>query len=112
VLAEVAQTVDQVLIINRGRLVVESSLDQLTARVGGSIRVRTPARGKLQEALRQQGIEATVVNEQGLLVHGVTSEKLGDLAFAAGVPIHELVAEGSSLEDVFLELTAEPETQS
>ncbi len=42
VLAEVAQTVDQVLIINRGRLVVESSLDQLTARVGGSIRVRTP----------------------------------------------------------------------
>ena len=35
VLAEVAQTVDQVLIINHGRLVVESSLEQLTARVGG-----------------------------------------------------------------------------
>ena len=48
------------------------------------------------------------MNEQALLVHGVTSEKLGDLAFAAGVPIHELVAEGSSLEDVFLELTTEP----
>ena len=105
VLAEVAQTVDQVLIINHGRLVVESSLDQLTARVGGSIRVRTPALGKLQEALRQEGIDATTVNDQGLLVHGVTSEKLGDLAFAAGVPIYELVAEGSSLEDVFLELT-------
>ena len=111
VLAEVAQTVDQVLIINHGRLVVESSLDQLTARVGGSIRVRTPARGKLQEALRQEGIEATTVNEQGLLVHGVTSEKLGDLAFAAGVPIYELVVEGSSLEDVFLELTTESEAQ-
>ena len=111
VLAEVAQTVDQVLIINRGRLVVESSLEQLTARVGGSIRVRTPALGKLQEALRREGIEATIVNEQGLLVHGVTSEKLGDLAFAAGVPIYELVVEGSSLEDVFLELTTEPEAQ-
>ena len=109
VLAEVAQTVDQVLIINHGRLVVESALDQLTARVGGSIRVRTPALGKLQEALRREAIEATTVNEQGLLVHGVTSEKLGDLAFAAGVPIYELVAEGSSLEDVFLELTTEPE---
>jgi ABC-2 type transport system ATP-binding protein len=108
VLAEVAQTVDQVLIINHGRLVVESSLDQLTARVGGSIRVRTPARGKLQEALRQEGIEATVVNDQGLLVHGVSSETLGDLAFAAGAPIYELVAEASSLEDVFLELTTEP----
>ena len=112
VLAEVAQTVDQVLIINHGRLVVESSLDQLTAHVGGSIRVRTPALGKLQEALRREGIDATSVNEQGLLVHGVTSEKLGDLAFAAGVPIYELVAEGSSLEDVFLELTTESEARA
>jgi ABC-2 type transport system ATP-binding protein len=111
VLAEVAQTVDQVLIINRGQLVVESSLEQLTARVGGSVRVRTPARGKLQEALRHEGIDATAVNEQGLLVHGVTCEKLGDLAFTAGVPIHELAAEGSSLEDVFLDLTTEQEPQ-
>jgi ABC-2 type transport system ATP-binding protein len=112
VLAEVAQTVDQVLIVNHGRLVVESSLDQLTAHVGGSIRVRTPALGKLQEALRHEGIDATTMNDQGLLVHGVTSEKLGDLAFAAGVPIYELVVEGSSLEDVFLELTTEPEAKS
>ena len=111
VLAEVAQTVDQVLIINHGKLVVESSLEQLTARVGGSIRVRTPALGKLQEALRREAIEATTVNEQGLLVHGVTSEKLGDLAFAAGVPIYELVVEGSSLEDVFLELTSASEAK-
>jgi ABC-2 type transport system ATP-binding protein len=109
VLAEVAQTVDQVLIINRGKLVVESSLEQLTARVGGSVRVRTPERTKLQQALRQEGLEATAVNEQALLVHGVSSEKVGDLAFAAGVPIHELVADGSSLEDVFLELTSEPQ---
>jgi ABC-2 type transport system ATP-binding protein len=42
VLAEVAQTVDQVLIINRGRLVIESSLQELTTRVGGTVRVRTP----------------------------------------------------------------------
>jgi ABC-2 type transport system ATP-binding protein len=109
VLAEVAQTVDQVLIINRGRLVVESSLEQLTARVGGSVRVRTPERLKLQQALERSQIETTTLNEQGLLVHGVSSERIGDLAFAAGVPIHELVAEGSSLEDVFLELTAEPQ---
>src|ERR1700689_4826278 len=109
VLAEVAQTVDQVLIINHGKLVIESSLEQLTARVGGSVRVRTPERTKLQHALKQERIEATTVNEQGLLVHGVSSEKVGDLAFAAHVPIHELVADGSSLEDVFLELTAEPQ---
>ena len=109
VLAEVAQTVDQVLIINRGKLVVETSLEQLTARVGGSVRVRTPERSKLQEALVRERIETTTVNDQGLLVYGVSSEKVGDVAFAAGVPIHELVAEGSSLEDIFLELTAEPQ---
>ena len=42
VLAEVAQVVDQVLIINHGKLVVESSLEELTLRVGGSVRIRTP----------------------------------------------------------------------
>jgi ABC-2 type transport system ATP-binding protein len=108
VLAEVAQTVDQVLIINRGKLVVETSLEQLTARVGGSVRVRTPERAKLEQALQRERIATTPLNEQGLLVHGVSNDKVGDLAFAAGVPIHELVAEGSSLEDVFLELTSEP----
>jgi ABC-2 type transport system ATP-binding protein len=109
VLAEVAQTVDRVLIINRGKLVVETSLEQLTARVGGSVRVRTPERAKLEQALRHERIETTTVSDQGLLVHGVSTDKVGDLAFAAAVPVHELVAEGSSLEDIFLELTSEPQ---
>jgi ABC-2 type transport system ATP-binding protein len=108
VLAEVAQTVDQVLIINRGKLVVESSLEQLTAHVGGSVRVRTPERAKLQQVLQHEHIEATAVDEQVLLVHGASSEQVGDLAFAARVPVHELAADGSSLEDIFLQLTSEP----
>ena len=108
VLAEVAQTVDQVLIINRGRLVVESSLEQLTAHVGGSVRVRTPEPEKLSAALRRAGIETTPSNDHTLLAHGTSSERVGDLAFAAQVPIHELIAESSSLEEVFLELTSEP----
>jgi ABC-2 type transport system ATP-binding protein len=107
VLAEVAQTVDQVLIINHGRLVVESSLEQLTARVGGSVRVRSPEPDKLIVALKRAGIETTPSNEHTLLAHGTTSEQVGDLAFAAQVPLHELAAESSSLEDVFLELTSD-----
>ena len=59
VLAEVAQTVDQVLIINRGRLVIESSLQQLTTRVGGTVRVRTPRPDQLHEALRREHLDAT-----------------------------------------------------
>jgi ABC-2 type transport system ATP-binding protein len=106
VLAEVAQTVDQVLIINRGRLVVESSLEQLTARVGGSVRVRTPAVTQLQQALGHEQLQSTINDERTLLVHGTTSEHVGDVAFAAGVPLHELITEGSSLEEIFLELTS------
>ena len=110
VLAEVAQTVDQVLIISRGKLVVESSLEALTARVGGAVRVRSPQLGKLQEALQREGIRTTATNDQALLVQGSTSERVGDVAFAAGVPLHELVADSSSLEEIFLELTAESQS--
>jgi len=108
VLAEVAQTVDQVLIINRGRLVVESSLEQLTARVGGAVRVRSADADavRLQQALAQVQLETSTSNDHALLVHGTTSERVGEVAFAAGIPLHELLTEGSSLEQIFLELTA------
>jgi ABC-2 type transport system ATP-binding protein len=106
-LAEVAQTVDHVLIINHGRLVIETSLDDLTARVGGSVRVRTSQPAQLLEALRHEEIKTSENNDGALLVHGTTSERVGEIAFAAGIPVHELVAEGSSLEQVFLELTSE-----
>ncbi len=104
-LAEVAQTVDQILIISRGRLVVESSLEQLTARVGGSVRVRTAQPAQLQQALTQAHLLTTKSTDHVLLVHGATSDRVGDIAFAAGIPIHELLTEGSSLEEIFLELT-------
>ena len=68
VLAEVAQVVDQVLIINRGKLVVESSLEQLTARVGGSVRIRTPDPARLLDALKREGIDASASNDHALLV--------------------------------------------
>jgi ABC-2 type transport system ATP-binding protein len=107
VLAEVAQTVDQVLIISRGKLIIESSLEQLTARAGGSVRVRTPASSQLQEALSKEGFVTSSSSDNALLVHGATSERVGDIAFAAQIPIHELLTEGSSLEEIFLELTTE-----
>jgi ABC-2 type transport system ATP-binding protein len=108
VLAEVAQTVDRVLIINCGRLVIESPLDQLTARLGGAVRIRTPEPDRLEEALRSRRIDVVHSNEHALLVHGASSDQIGDIAFAAGVPIHELATEASSLEDAFLDLTAKP----
>jgi ABC-2 type transport system ATP-binding protein len=107
VLAEVAQTVDRVLIINHGRLVAESSLDELTARVGGAVRVRSPQLPRLAEELRRQGFATTDIDGRGLLAVGTTPERVGDIAFTAGIALHELTSEGSSLEEVFLELTSE-----
>ena len=106
VLAEVAQTVDHVLIISRGKLVRESRLDELTAGIGGAVRVRSPEAGQLREALERDGITATEASG-ALFAQGTTSERVGEIAAAAGIVLHELRLEQSSLEEVFLELTTE-----
>lgn len=107
VLAEVAQTADQVLIISHGRLVIESPLADLISRIGGAVRVRSPKLDALAEALSSEGIRTTVAKDHALLAHGTTKERVGDISFAAGIPIHELATEGTSLEEVFLQLTSE-----
>jgi ABC-2 type transport system ATP-binding protein len=107
VLAEVAQTVDQVLIISRGRLVIESSLAELTARDGGAVRVRSANPERLAAALRDNDLPVTIGTDRVLLVQGASSEQVGEIAFAAGVPVHELLTDGGSLEEIFLELTSQ-----
>ena len=107
VLAEVAQTVDRVVIINKGRLVAESPLEQLTARVAGAVRVRSPQREQLARLLHAAGLQTTELNGDELLVAGAQTPRVGAIAARAGIELHELVQEGTSLEDVFLELTAE-----
>ena len=63
VLAEVAQTVDHVLIISRGRRVVESPLAELTARAGGAVRVRSADPQQLATALRGENLQVTAGTE-------------------------------------------------
>jgi ABC-2 type transport system ATP-binding protein len=105
-LAEVEQTVDRVVIINRGRLVAESELSELTARLAGTVRVEAAQPDVLEVALRGAG--AVVDRKNGTLdVHGVTAERIGEIALEANVALGQLVSESSSLEDVFLELTTE-----
>jgi ABC-2 type transport system ATP-binding protein len=43
-----------------------------------------------------------------LNIHGLTAEQVGEIALAANVELHQLVTASPTLEDVFLELTAEP----
>jgi nucleotide-binding universal stress UspA family protein len=110
VLAEVQQSVDQVVIINKGRLVTFEPLAQLTGHVGGGVRVRAPGAHRPRQELEAHRIRSSLLEGDELLVEGEPSARIGELAFAAGVPVHELIPQASSLEDVFLELTAEGST--
>jgi ABC-2 type transport system ATP-binding protein len=105
VLAEVAQTVDRVVIIDRGRLVAQSTLAALTAGADRTVRVRTPDPGALRDLLLARGATVTVDGPDQLVVGGVTTEQVGQAAAAGGIVLHEMRFERSNLEDVFLELT-------
>ena len=105
-LAEVAQTVDQVVIIAAGRLVTQSTLAALTARTDQQVRVRTPQAETLRSLLAGQGIQPELDGVDQLIVVGATSETVGRVAAAAGIVIYEIATERSNLEDVFLQLTS------
>ena len=106
VLAEVAQLADEVVIIHHAKLVAHESLEALTARASGGTVVRSPDAERLRERLAEAGIDAKPGDGNELRV-AVEAERVGEIAAAAGIVLHELRAEEASLEEVFLELTAE-----
>jgi ABC-2 type transport system ATP-binding protein len=107
VLAEVSQLADEVVIIHRGKLVAHQPVVELIAQAAGATRVRSPRAAALLERLQAAGIAAEADGDR-LAVHA-PPERVGDLAAEAGIPLHELVADTGSLEEAFLELTAEPQ---
>jgi ABC-2 type transport system ATP-binding protein len=110
VLAEVSQTVDEVVVIHKGRLRAHSTLAELTRRGSGErlVRVRSPDAARLAEAMRAAGAMVKEDGSQRLSISNATPEQVGELAAQGGIVLHELVAaEDSSLEDAFLEMTRE-----
>ena len=106
VLAEVAQTVDQVVIINKGKLVTVSTLAELLARSSNGVHVIAPEAGRLHDLLLQHGItEVRLLDTHELVVSGATTAEVGEIAGEGGVFLHELSSDGSSLEEIFLDLT-------
>ena len=104
-LAEVAQTVDEVVIIARGRLVSQASLADLTHRSQAGVRVRTPQAEALRGALAAEGIAAELVTADALVAFQTTTEAVGLAAAGADVAIYEMTVQGFDLEELFLELT-------
>jgi ABC-2 type transport system ATP-binding protein len=108
VLAEMAQTVDEVLVISRGRLVAQGSLDELTAGAEAPVWVRSPEHERLRAALvAQDGVTAEPGEAAGgwLAVRGASLETVGTTAAENGIAVFELYRPRQSLESVFLELT-------
>src|SRR3954468_7531772 len=108
VLAEVAQTADDVVVIHKGRSIVQSPLAELMARSGGGVRVVGPDVGRLSEILRADGVS---VNDDGgaILVRDRTGEDVGRVIAANGIVISELAPVSSSLEEIYFELTGSEE---
>ena len=109
ILAEVAQTVDSVVIMDHGKLVAQSPLADLVAGSRQVISIRTPEAERLRAALGTQGVEARIVAPDRLAGTAATGEQIGLLAAEHGIPIFETTAEAAELEDVFLHLTSESE---
>jgi ABC-2 type transport system ATP-binding protein len=110
VLTEAAQTVDDVVVLHKGRLVHEGPIGELTGRGGGAVVVRTPMPERLVAAARHAGGRAQLQNEGGrLLIEGMDAAQVGELAHAERVILHELAVERASLEQVFFSLTEEAE---
>jgi ABC-2 type transport system ATP-binding protein len=105
VLAEMQQLADDVVIIARGRIVTQGGVGEVVGRAGGAVRVRSPQRDRLLEALRRAALEATPLDEDGLSVRDSSPARVGEIAAAGGIVLHELVSEAATLEEVFLELT-------
>jgi ABC-2 type transport system ATP-binding protein len=109
VLAEMAQTVDEVVVISRGKLVAQGSLDELTHGVEAPVWVRSPEPERLQTALSaRDGVDAqpAEAGDGWLSVRGASLEDVGTTAAENGIPVFELYRPRQSLENVFLELTS------
>jgi ABC-2 type transport system ATP-binding protein len=108
VLSEVEQTVDSVVVIGVGRLVMQGTLSDLVAGDTRPALVRSPRSDELHVLLEDAG--ASVRGEgraDTMLVHGVSLEEIGTIAAEHGIPVFELTRAAATLEDRFLELTGE-----
>jgi ABC-2 type transport system ATP-binding protein len=102
-LQEVAQTVDDVVIIANGRLVRGGSMSELGGEASTFVRTSDPV--ALADALRGVGLGSTPAVDGQLLVESTDLRLVGDTALSAGLPVWELRQQRADLEELFLSLT-------
>ncbi len=105
-MSEMALTADEVIIIGRGHLIEQTSIDALLNRSSmQSVRVRSPQIDTLRTALKELGATTETEDDGSITVRGVDEVAIGDLAGARSIVLHELSPQTASLEEAFMELT-------
>jgi ABC-2 type transport system ATP-binding protein len=107
-MSEMENTADHLIVIGRGKLIADCTMEEFVAGASGaSVRVRTPSTEQLVSAVSAKGATAAIDDDGAIEVRGMTTEEIGDLAFGEGIRLHELTTIRASLEEAFMELTAE-----
>jgi ABC-2 type transport system ATP-binding protein len=105
-MSEMALTADHLIVIGRGKLIADTSVDDFVARASQKVVVvRSPALEQLRALLSGPGVTFAPAERGALEVHGLTAEQVGDAAAEAGIALHELSPQQASLEEAFMNLT-------
>ncbi|MGN6867701.1 MAG: ABC transporter ATP-binding protein [Solirubrobacteraceae bacterium] len=108
-MAEIAQTADHLVVIGRGRLIADTSVDEFVERAstGAAVRVVSPQASALRDALAAKRATVDSVERDVLEVHGLSGQEIGEIALAERIVLAELTPLQASLEQAFMQLTGE-----
>jgi ABC-2 type transport system ATP-binding protein len=105
-MSEMALTADHLLVIGEGRILADGSMDSVISRVSShTVTVTSPRLDDLLRLLRGEGAAVRSSGPQTAVVTGISGARVGDLATAASIPVHQLTDVMPSLEEAFMELT-------
>jgi ABC-2 type transport system ATP-binding protein len=105
-MSELQDMADHVVVVGRGRVLADASVDELVARASGDqILVRTPAAPEAVSALQRVGAAATVMGPNTLTVSGLEAQHVVEALGEAHLPFSEVTAQRATLEDAYLHLT-------
>jgi len=107
-MSEMALTADHLIVIGRGRLIADVSVDEFVRQASGSsVRVRSPQALRLRDLVLGADVSVTNPEPDVIEITGLKADQIGETAAANGVVLHELTPIQASLEEAFMELTSE-----
>lgn len=105
-MSEMAVTADHLIVIGRGKLIADTTVDEFVRRASGLVvHVRTPQASELRELVAQRDVHVTTPETNVLEIEGLTPEQVGELAAEHRIVLHGLSERQASLEEAFMHLT-------